>query len=380
MRVGGGLSVGLNMLSAMGRVGSEHEFLCVVPPGLGYEEAVASMTTCQLVTHRHTGYLNRWKFESFQLPRLVREFSSDVVLALGGRGILHPGCPQAAFPQDPHFFYPASHFGLETRSIRLKKLYHKSHFVRQLKATQLVLVQTEVVERRLRQSTGYQGDVFVCGTSVSPTLRDGPAARALPDALSRHGAKFKLLYLTRYYAHKNLEILVRLFREHGDELKDVTVVTTVAPDHHPNAASFLRSIEQHGLEENILNVGPIPHSDVGGFYEHCDGLLMPTLLETFGIPYLEAMAMDLPILTSDLDFAHAVCGDAAIFFDPWSPRAICDAINRLRANGDLGKELIANGKNRVSREFPSWDDIASSVLERLVSLATADKPCGSMNS
>lgn len=209
------------------------------------------------------------------------------------------------------------------------------------------------------------GCMLICGSSVSPFLTKGKTGAAVPEQLQPLRDKMKLLYLTRYYTHKNLEGIVELFRRHGEELRDVVVITTVAPEHHPSAAEYLRAIDRYQLAERIVNIGPVPHQDVAGFYEHCDALFMPTLLETFGIPYLEAMCFDLPVLTSDLDFARAVCGDAALFFDPWDVDSMRNAILRLRSDSGLLARLVTAGRTRITERFPTWDEIARDIMHNL---------------
>ncbi len=65
-----------------------------------------------------------------------------------------------------------------------------------------------------------------------------------------------------------------------------------------------------GVEECLYNHGPVPVTDGPQLYQTCDFLLLPTILETFSGTYPEAMAMGLPIITTDLDFAHEICQDA----------------------------------------------------------------------
>jgi glycosyltransferase involved in cell wall biosynthesis len=365
MRGGGGLTVGLNLVRSFGRVEPQNVYFCAVPPHLGYEEIAAQFPHTTLCTHEHRGLLQRWLFESCRLPRLVRDFAPDVVIALAARGLLRPGALQVAFPQDAHFYYPTRYFGCETLFNKLKKRYHVWHFDRQLRRTQLVLIQTAVGERRLRERFNYAGQTFVCQTSVTPALLQGRRGHPVPPGLRGLAGKFKLLYVTRYYAHKNLEAALPLFRDYHDDLQDVVLILTVSADQHANAPRFLRQIERCGLSRHIVNVGPIPHEQVGAYYEHADAFFMPTLLESFGIPYLEAMCFDLPILTSDLDFAHAVCGDAALFFDPWSPSSMRSAILQLKNDSQLRERLVAAGRARLRQDFPDWDTLARQVLLRI---------------
>ncbi len=79
------------------------------------------------------------------------------------------------------------------------------------------------------------------------------------------------------------------------------------------------------------------------YYLACNALLLPTLLESFSGTYLEAMHFGRPILTSNLDFARDVCDDAALYFDPWDPVAIKDAILKLKDDASLQTELVCRG-------------------------------------
>ena len=86
------------------------------------------------------------------------------------------------------------------------------------------------------------------------------------------------------------------------------------------------------------------------FY-NCVGLLFPTLLESFSGTHIEAMHFGLPILTSDLDFAHYVCGKAALYFDPWAPQDIAEKILLLKNNPDIRDQLVKAGTARITNFF-----------------------------
>jgi glycosyltransferase involved in cell wall biosynthesis len=365
LRVGGGYTVGINMLRAFARVGPQHRYLLAMTAGLEYEAAAKCLPHCELLTFRHGGLLRRWWFDRRRVPRAVRGFGPDVILGLGGYGLLDPPVPQAVFPQQAQLFYPARHAGCVPLRGRLMHRLKKHYFGKQLPKTQLVLAQTAVVARRVRETYGYRGHTLVCSTAVSPLLLEHRKDQPIPESLEPLRGRLKLLYLSRYYGHKNFEGILDLFERHRDALSDVAVITTVSPEGGPYARRYLHEIRRRGLEDRIVNVGPVPHEQVGQYYAHCDALFMPTLLESFGIPYVEAMAHDLPILTSDFDFAHAVCGDAALFFDPWNTDSMRDAILRLKNDPAQRERLITAGRERLRRQFPSWDQVALTILREL---------------
>lgn len=362
MRDGGGLSVGLNLTRAFKRAEPQNEYLCLAPAGAGYEGALGAPPRGRMLPYDAHGLLRRWLRDAFSLPRIVRDFRPDALITLAGRGLQHPGCVQVALTMDAHYYYSRRQFGRETWRRILTKCYQAWYFSRQLRHTQLVIVQTPLVERQLRARFGYLGRTAVCSSAVMPLLGAGRGRCAAPAAFEPLAGKWKLLYLTQYYPHKNLEAAISLFRKYPDDLRDVVLITTISPGQHPGAARFLRHVEHFGLQDHIINVGPIPPGEVAAYYENADALFMPTLLETFGIPYLEAMCCELPVLTSDLDFAHEVCGSAALYFDPWDARSMRDTILRLKADQELRCTLIAAGRQRERDDFPDWDCQARHIL------------------
>ena len=93
---------------------------------------------------------------------------------------------------------------------------------------------------------------------------------------------------------------------------------------------------------------------MSGIYKRIDALLMPTLLESFSIVYLEAMYYKVPILTSNMWFAKSVCGNAALYFDPLDENDIYNSIEKFLTNNTLRANLMKKGLIQLSK-FPSWD-------------------------
>lgn len=373
-RVAGGLSVGKNLVAAMGRVAPQHTFLFVIPAALGFEEICAGIPGCETFVVEHRGGLfGRWLFETFALGKIVSAFRPDVVFASANRGLRHPPCPQALLIQDPHLFYPRRHFGYRSLVAKVKHWVNIRHLRRVLRDTQLVLCQTPVAARRLVQRYKYEGQTGVCPNAVSQFIGDEDAHPSVPEILAPYADRLKLFCLTRYYAHKNLESIPILFERFEKELSGVTVVLTIDREQDAPTRRFLASIGRWELRGQVLNVGQIPQSTLADYYHSCDALFLPTLLESFTGTYAEAMHFGVPILTSDLDFAHHVCGRAAMYFDPWNAESIKGAILRLRADSDLRRDCVIQGRQRLQTMFKSWDEIAANVTGALESLCAASK-------
>jgi glycosyltransferase involved in cell wall biosynthesis len=150
------------------------------------------------------------------------------------------------------------------------------------------------------------------------------------------------------------------------------VFLTISPDQHPNVEKLLTKIERLNLNSSLVNLGHIPYESIGAHFRNVDGMLMPSLLESFSTTYVEAMATSLPILTSDFDFARASCGNAATYFDPFSTDSIKNSIIEFRDNESLRFDLAQAGTVRVQFEVNTWNDIANTVISEAKRIAATN--------
>jgi glycosyltransferase involved in cell wall biosynthesis len=365
LRVAGGLYVGHNLIKALISAAPQHSYIFVVPVLCGYDTIGFDRKHQVVYYKRQGGNLGRWLYDLFSLPKLVRQFRADIILALDNKGINYPPCPQAILCQDAHLFTPPKDYPQDVLTKRAIKAYLRWRLGRNLRRSQLLLCQTRVAEAKLRDFFKYDGRTMVCGCAVPKANMIENSGCALPKAVARARHKFILLSIARYYPHKNLELLVDAFDKFREDLRDVALVITIAPNQHPRARRLLRAIERLGLAEQIVNVGSLPHSKVARYYAHCHALVAPTLLESFGMTYIEAMHFGVPIITSDRDFARGVCGDAALYFDPLDSRSLKDTILRVKDNPTLTQNLLANAKKQLKLQSLSWNEIAGNTVEEL---------------
>jgi glycosyltransferase involved in cell wall biosynthesis len=104
-----------------------------------------------------------------------------------------------------------------------------------------------------------------------------------------------------------------------------------------------------------------PDSTLAGCYRHAAVLVYPSLYEGFGIPPLEAMSLDCPVVCSNTSSIPEVVGDAAVTFDPADPEAIRAALEAVLSSESLREQLIERGRRR--KELFSWERCARETLD-----------------
>ncbi len=95
-----------------------------------------------------------------------------------------------------------------------------------------------------------------------------------------------------------------------------------------------------------------------------------SILEGFGIPILEAMTCDVPVITSNCSSMPEVAGKAAILVDPFSVASIAEGMEKLWQNPDLREELIAQG--RIERTRFSWEETAKQIWNAIQRMLEED--------
>ncbi|SMO96707.1 glycosyltransferase family 4 protein [Gracilimonas mengyeensis] len=106
--------------------------------------------------------------------------------------------------------------------------------------------------------------------------------------------------------------------------------------------------------------GYVTEEELLGYYQQAYALVYPSLYEGFGLPVLEAMALGVPVITSNCTSLPEVAGDAALMVKPESIISIRKAIEKLGLDDGLKEQLIKKGKQQ-SRKF-DWKTAAQKTI------------------
>lgn len=106
------------------------------------------------------------------------------------------------------------------------------------------------------------------------------------------------------------------------------------------------------LHINYKNYYNLPYVEILKLYSDSDVVTFPSFYEGFGMPIIEANAVGVPIVASDIPVLHEVANDAAYFVDPNSITSIRKAILSLLENNALREKLIGLGKENIKRFAP----------------------------
>jgi glycosyltransferase involved in cell wall biosynthesis len=156
------------------------------------------------------------------------------------------------------------------------------------------------------------------------------------------GAARVVLCVAQKRPYKNLQSLVRALPSLAG---DVMLVLPGSPTAHE---AELRTLAQElGVAERVRFPQWLSDRELDGLYSLSDAFVLPSLIEGFGLPVLEAMARGVPVACSNLSALPEVAGDAALLFDPHSQEEVTAAVRRLLEDRASAEQLVVRGRERI---------------------------------
>ncbi len=272
---------------------------------------------------------------------IEKKIKPDVVFTTTGPAYWRPVAPHVVGYNLPHHVYPESPY-LKRISLyrklrwKVKRLAVKYFFRRD---ADVIVVQTDDVKERLQKLLGKYNIITVTNTFSSFFTNPEALPLKLPQ---KNNGEFRLLSLSAWYPHKNLTVIPEVIDCLNEgEREKIKFVLTLPPE------IFDKEIPV-SYRQNIFNTGPVTLKEAASLYTECDAMFLPTLLECFSASYAEAMVMRKPIITSDMGFAHTVCKDAAVYFDPVNAKDIAEKVALLMNEISLQNNLVKKGTERLN--------------------------------
>jgi len=195
------------------------------------------------------------------------------------------------------------------------------------------------------------------------------------EALGVGGAHY-LLTLSTVEPRKNLERLFEAFsRIAPNDSRGLRLV--VAGRSGWKTSSIYRRPEALGVADRVDFLGYVPDDDLPKLFARCAAFVLPSVIEGFGLPLLEAMAFGVPVACSRSGSLVEVGGDVPVYFDPLDIADMAAAITRALRSRDVQGARGQQAQTRAARFC--WSDTAVATLEAMTSVlpASAERRQGS---
>ncbi len=150
------------------------------------------------------------------------------------------------------------------------------------------------------------------------------------------------LYVGNAYPHKNLETLFKALSETSLPVK----LILVGKDDF-----FYRRLQREiialGLASRVVLFGGANDHELANLYSHAVALISPSFMEGFGLPALEALALNTPVICSDIRIFREILGNIPAYFDPHS---VSSLVRQMHTVWQQHREM----REKLSTSVPSW--------------------------
>jgi glycosyltransferase involved in cell wall biosynthesis len=154
---------------------------------------------------------------------------------------------------------------------------------------------------------------------------------------------------------KNIPNLVKAFALFKQQSKNNLKLMLVGSAYW-GTAEIHKIIAENNLKESVIFTGRLNNEELNLVLASAIALTFVPYYEGFGIPLIEAMATQTPIIASKVTSLPEVAGDAALYVNPLNVDEIKDAMLKLYNDKNLQQFLIEKG-NLQKLKF-SWDKSA----------------------
>lgn len=179
--------------------------------------------------------------------------------------------------------------------------------------------------------------------------RQAPEAVAL--ATGKQGPY--ILYVGNLKPHKNVSCLLRAFALLRERRAIPHRLLIVGSDKKGTSSLALES-SQLGISDSTDFISGVEQGLLPKVYAGADVLVMPSRIEGFGLPVLEAMSCGTPVVCSNAASLPEVGGDAVAYFDPSNVEELSITLERVLDSPSLQDEMRKKGMQRAAKF--SWQE------------------------
>ena len=340
----------------------EHEFIFLFDRPYDKEFVFASnVIPVVLYPQARHPFLYYWFF-NLSVTKALAKYKADVFVSTDGYLSLRTNVPQLAVMHDLAFL----HFKQGINKLEYK--YYTYFFPKYArKAARLVAVSNYTKQDIITQFNINPNKIDVVYNA--PSIGFEPISETQKNEI-----KQKYTYEQSYFCYvgamhprKNIETLLKAFDAYKSSTQNNFKLVIVG-----RKAWQSKSIEETynnlKYQADIIFTGRVTEEDLYHITAAAYAMVYIPYFEGFGLPIVEAMACNVPVITSNITSMPEVAGEAGVLVSPYDVKQVTDAMIKLTNNQDFYQQkTLASAKRKL--DF-SWDDSALKFWDSIMHAAS----------
>ncbi len=322
------------------------------------DETIFAENVVPIVLSPPTRHPILWYFWlEWRVPAVLKKIDADLFLSTDGFISLRSKIPSVAVIHDINFVHRPKDLPMISR-------FYYRHFYRKFaqKASRLATV-SEYSRRDIINNYDIDEnkiDLVYNGASKSFF----PVKESRKEEIRNEYASGSpyFVFVGSIHPRKNIRNLLKAYELFRLETKKDYKLLIVGKRFFLTRAMD-EQLQKMKYEDDVRFTDRLSSKDLNDVMGSAYAMTFVPFFEGFGIPLVEAMNCEIPILTSNVTSLPEIAGDAAIYAVPDSPGSIRDGMIRLVKEEGLRDGLIKKGKER--RKLYSWDNTAKELWKTI---------------
>ncbi len=336
----------------------EHEFIFIFDRPYD-ERFIFSSNIIPVVAGPPARHPLLWKYwYDVRIPAILKKYKADVFVSADGFCSLTSKLPQCIVVHDLAFLHYPQH---------IKKshlFFYKKYTPRFLnKAASIATVSGFTKKDIIKHYKIPEKKIDIVYSASKKDFH--PASEEIQKSIRQKftdGKEF-FLYVGAIHPRKNLINLLKAFSIFKKRLKS-EMKLVLAGRLAWKYDSFVENLKTYKYRDDVVLLGYQDEKELVNIIGSAYLLVYPSLFEGFGVPVLEAMRCNVPVLTSANSAMQEIAEEAALYADANNHEDIGDKMMRIYKDENLRKELIEKGKTIVQQY--SWKKTAELLWQTIL--------------
>lgn len=350
--------VGKAILNAIPIVDAEHTYVVWVPEEWSYASPAPER---MVIETTQGGMFQKLKWEAHTLRQRIAQHRVERLFSLTDTTLPRCPIPHLLLLQNPYYAYPIASLPFEMPPAFRARLAVQDAWLRAcLSTVDTLTVQTQHMRDAFVQRWNFPAErITVVPSSIQPHAEGAFDPEAPPSSPPY------VAFPSAAAPQKNQTVLASMMAHLKADFPSLRCRLPVLPEQVPRLVGIAR---REGILDRFDLMGKIAGSEAIALLKGANVAVLPTQLESFGIPFWEAMALGKPIVASDVPCAREPLGEAALFAHPDDGGTWAKHVSLLLSDASVASQMSARARQRFLDTRWTWQKITRAYLNLIENL------------
>lgn len=293
-----------------------------------------------------------------RLPKIIRKLEADLFVSPDGYLSLRSKIPSLAVIHDINFLHFPKDLPWTSR------WFYNYYFPRYAQKSKRLATVSEYSKQDIVKNYHISSDkIDVLYNGYNEVYQPIAEKEKMLVKEKYTGGNDFFLFIGSLHPRKNVANMLKAYDKfraaHASDVKMVII-----GGHFFKTRDINNTLETMKYKADVLFVGRLEPFEIRNFLSAAMALLLVSKFEGFGIPVIEALKCDTPVIVSNVTSLPEIAENAALYVAYDSPDSISDAMLKMANSQSLRSKLVENG--RIICQKYSWNKTASLFWESML--------------